>query len=545
MNRALPPGRIDPPPLPVVHGQGLATESVRHRSAPLPVGLVGELDPSTVGAFGLLGPDGRPRRVGWLDLDIGMLLDSEQVARRPEQSSPISRFPSSDIDLAFVVADRVPAGSVERTLREAGGDELESVSLFDVYRGPSVEDGSRSLAYRLRFCALDRTLTDEEIGRAPDGLHRCRGVGAPGHDCAEATTVGRRPPSGSRRPTEARPRSTPRPNYRRGTPSRPGLSLAGLGDTVAKPSRRIRGSSNVGVHQQEPATRGNDRAPGRVTRLVLMPSLIVVVVAIAGLVALHSASNSPFMDFVRAVVIIALVFYLLRLFFGYLAVRNAEYAVTDRRIVGKKGVVGTSICRHPGDADLAASKSSRGSSVASSGTGRSMSWRSGAHQNLDYLKKPLKFRGAIYERLENSRLLMGTAAYTLDVRSVSNGPPPAPAPAAVASPHHRPRSCPTGPPSRTGRCCAGVDRPCSGTGSCSCPTGAPSRTGRCCPGCRRPGPAPAAVAPASTRPAPAPAAVAPVSPPPLPHRHGVASVYRTCRPIPRRTGRPIRSVSRR
>ena len=53
---------------------------------------------------------------------------------------------------------------MERTLREAGGDELESVVLFDVYRGPSVEGGSRSLAYRLRFCALDRTLTDEEIG---------------------------------------------------------------------------------------------------------------------------------------------------------------------------------------------------------------------------------------------------------------------------------------------------------------------------------------------------------------------------------------------
>ena len=59
----------------------------------------------------------------------------------------------------------MPAGSVERTLRQAGGDLLESVELFDVYRGPSVAEGSRSLAFRLRFCALDRTLTDEEIGR--------------------------------------------------------------------------------------------------------------------------------------------------------------------------------------------------------------------------------------------------------------------------------------------------------------------------------------------------------------------------------------------
>ncbi len=36
--------------------------------------------------------------------------------------------------------------------------------LFDVYRGTGIDEGSRSLAYRLRFCADDRTLTDEEVG---------------------------------------------------------------------------------------------------------------------------------------------------------------------------------------------------------------------------------------------------------------------------------------------------------------------------------------------------------------------------------------------
>ena len=128
------------------------------------LGVVGELHPALVAQFGLVNPDGRPRRVGWLDLDIGVLLDRQAVPRRPEHARPVSRFPSSDFDLAFVVEDTVPAGSVERTLRRAGGDLLESVELFDVYRGPSVAEGSRSLAFHLRFCALDRTLTDEEIG---------------------------------------------------------------------------------------------------------------------------------------------------------------------------------------------------------------------------------------------------------------------------------------------------------------------------------------------------------------------------------------------
>ena len=126
-------------------------------------GAVGELHPSLVGQLGLLGTDGRPPRLGWLDLDLDALLDPGRVPRRTEEARPVSRFPSSDVDLAFAVGEEVRAQVIERLLREAGGDELESVELFDVYRGPSIGDGARSLAYRLRFCALDRTLDDGEL----------------------------------------------------------------------------------------------------------------------------------------------------------------------------------------------------------------------------------------------------------------------------------------------------------------------------------------------------------------------------------------------
>jgi len=103
--------------------------------------------------------------VGWLEVDLGVLLDEEQVPRRLTIGGAVSRFPSSDIDLAFVVEDRHPADAVADALRTAGGELLESVHLFDVYRGTGIDDGARSLAYRLRFCAPDRTLTDEEVGR--------------------------------------------------------------------------------------------------------------------------------------------------------------------------------------------------------------------------------------------------------------------------------------------------------------------------------------------------------------------------------------------
>ncbi len=89
---------------------------------------------------------------------------TSQVPRRTATGGAISRFPSSDIDLAFVVADVYPADDVADALRLAGGDLLESVHLFDVYRGTGIDEGARSLAYRLRFCSPVRTLTDEEVG---------------------------------------------------------------------------------------------------------------------------------------------------------------------------------------------------------------------------------------------------------------------------------------------------------------------------------------------------------------------------------------------
>jgi len=53
-------------------------------------------------------------------------------------AQPLSRYPVSSIDLAFVVDDDVPAGDVLRTLRTAGGDLLESIRLFDEFRSDAL-----------------------------------------------------------------------------------------------------------------------------------------------------------------------------------------------------------------------------------------------------------------------------------------------------------------------------------------------------------------------------------------------------------------------
>ena len=118
------------------------------------LGVIGEVDPDVLAAHGLPGP------VGWLEVDLGKTI---AAPRRPRVYRPVSRYPSADIDLAFVTEESVAAADVEATLRAAGAELLEDAWLFDVFRGPQLGGGRRSLAFRLRFSALDHTLDEDEL----------------------------------------------------------------------------------------------------------------------------------------------------------------------------------------------------------------------------------------------------------------------------------------------------------------------------------------------------------------------------------------------
>jgi len=83
---------------------------------------------------------------------------------------PLPQFPAVERDLALLVPDRVLAYDVEALIRIRGGGLLEGVELFDLYRGEGVEQGTRSLAYRLRFRSPDRTLKDKQVDKAVSGI---------------------------------------------------------------------------------------------------------------------------------------------------------------------------------------------------------------------------------------------------------------------------------------------------------------------------------------------------------------------------------------
>lgn len=102
-----------------------------------------------------------------LELDIDLVTMLRQAGGT---FTPPSRFPAVVEDLAFVVDHEVPAAAVERVLRRQR--LVESVRLFDIYSGPPVPSGKKSLAFAVTYRAPDRTLTDAEIGRLRAGLVR-------------------------------------------------------------------------------------------------------------------------------------------------------------------------------------------------------------------------------------------------------------------------------------------------------------------------------------------------------------------------------------
>ncbi len=121
------------------------------------IGVFGELHPAVREKFDL-----PPQAILSGEFDLDALLTRATTAFRV---TSLSRFPAVTQDLALVMDDNVPAERVQTLMAQTGGTLLQSVVLFDVYRGDQIPAGKKSLAYTLTFQALDRTLTDDDAAK--------------------------------------------------------------------------------------------------------------------------------------------------------------------------------------------------------------------------------------------------------------------------------------------------------------------------------------------------------------------------------------------
>jgi phenylalanyl-tRNA synthetase beta chain len=133
------------------------------------LGTLGQLHPQVRQERGL------PDEVYVFELDLDVMLNHLVQEDNPVPIfQPYSTFPASDRDIAFIVSNQFSVAEISRSIRRAGGKLLESLELFDDYRGtipvPGTEtkrdlvaEKKRSLAFRLVYRADDRTLTEEDV----------------------------------------------------------------------------------------------------------------------------------------------------------------------------------------------------------------------------------------------------------------------------------------------------------------------------------------------------------------------------------------------
>lgn len=139
------------------------------------VGHVGELSPSAARAFDI------DERVAVAELDLDPILTP--VPARLHR--PPSVFPHVDFDLSFLLSADTPASELLAVTKAAAGELIESATVFDEFRGGSMDESEKALAITYRLRASDRTLTQKEIGTirqamidaADDTGARLRGAG--------------------------------------------------------------------------------------------------------------------------------------------------------------------------------------------------------------------------------------------------------------------------------------------------------------------------------------------------------------------------------
>jgi phenylalanyl-tRNA synthetase beta chain len=122
--------------------------------ASAPVGWVGCFEPKRAHTWKLEKP---------VFLFIATLAAIRKASRSTGRFTAFSRLPGVKRDLAFFVPDAVPHAEIVGLMRKAAGELLQSVRLFDVYRGRGVPEDQKSLAYSLLFSDPERTLQESEV----------------------------------------------------------------------------------------------------------------------------------------------------------------------------------------------------------------------------------------------------------------------------------------------------------------------------------------------------------------------------------------------
>jgi phenylalanyl-tRNA synthetase beta chain len=147
----------DPDPEPFLHPGRCARVMVGGDAA----GRLGQLHPLTAAALGL--------KQDAFVFEVRLDLLAEHAGHVPK-GEPVSKFPPTLRDMALLVDESVTMGEIVKTATKMKSPILESLTLFDLFRGGSLPAGQKSMAFHVRYQSGERTLTDDEVNREHERL---------------------------------------------------------------------------------------------------------------------------------------------------------------------------------------------------------------------------------------------------------------------------------------------------------------------------------------------------------------------------------------
>ncbi len=121
-----------------------------------PCGVMGEIHPDVLKNYDIETP------CYVAELDLGTIFANSGATVKFKQ---LPKFPAAGRDIALLVDKATQVADLEKTIRKAAGEILDSIKLFDVYEGSQIPEGKKSVAYAIYFRASDRSLTNEEISK--------------------------------------------------------------------------------------------------------------------------------------------------------------------------------------------------------------------------------------------------------------------------------------------------------------------------------------------------------------------------------------------
>lgn len=126
-------------------------------------GVFGEVHPDLLENYGI-------DTLGYMaELNLDVLYEMSNTVKAYK---PLPKFPAVTRDIALLVDDEVLVGNIEEAIVKAGGNMVEKVTLFDIYKGKQIEEGKKSIAYAISYRDENKTLTDKEVNKVHDKILR-------------------------------------------------------------------------------------------------------------------------------------------------------------------------------------------------------------------------------------------------------------------------------------------------------------------------------------------------------------------------------------